>query len=227
VSEDLEERAGRALEAQIRYYRQRAGEYDETSKIPGDPLEPQGRELVVALRAFEPRGRVLEIACGTGAYTLELLPFADEITAIDASPEMLSLARTRISSPKVRFVESDVFAWRPDGLYDVAFFSFWLSHVPPSHFERFWDIVGSCLAPEGRVFFMDEGRHLEWREEWEDEAAGVVRRWLRDGTEHRAIKVLWDVEELEARLRQLGWDVECHGAGVFYWGHGRRAEARR
>jgi demethylmenaquinone methyltransferase/2-methoxy-6-polyprenyl-1,4-benzoquinol methylase len=217
VSRDSEERVERALEDQIRYYRERSFEYDETAK---GPLTEHGGALLVALRAFEPRGRVVEFACGTGLYTVELVPFADEITAIDASPEMLELARARIPNPKVRFVESDVFSWEPDAAYDVAFFSFWLSHVPPTHFERFWDLVGSSLGPDGRVFFMDEGPHAPWGEEYEDEAVGIVRRRLENGTEHRAIKVLWDAGELEARLHALGWDVECHGTGPFYWGQG-------
>ena len=223
MSRDREEWADRALQDQIRYYRVRAGEYDDTAKPAIDSLDEQGRALRAALRAFAPRGRVVEFACGTGLYTVDLVPFADEITSIDASPEMLELARARIPSPKVRFVEADVFSWRPDGQYDVVFFSFWLSHVPPTHFERFWDIVGSCLAPDGRVFFMDEGRHFHWREEYVDEAAGVVVRRLENGSEHRAIKVLWDVEELQAGLRELGWDVQCTSTGAFYWGHGTRS----
>jgi SAM-dependent methyltransferase len=219
VSRDSEEWADRALQDQIRYYRARAAEYDDTAK---GPLTEHGRAIRAALLAFEPRGRVVEFACGTGLYTVDLVPFADQITAIDASPEMLALARARISSPKVRFVESDIFSWTPDALYDVASFSFWLSHVPATRFERFWDIVASCLAPDGRVFFMDEGPTFLWREDFEDEETGLVRRRLENGSEHRAIKVLWDVEELEARLRDLGWEVECRSTGVFYWGQGRR-----
>ena len=224
MSGEREERADRVLQDQIRYYRERAPEYDATATPVIDSLAPQGHALRAALRAFAPRGRVVEFACGTGLYTVDLLPFADEITAIDASPEMLQLARARITSPKVRFVEADVFSWSPDRRYDVAFFSFWLSHVPPSHFERFWDVVASSLAPEGRVFFMDEGRHSPWpgEEDYVDEAAGVVRRQLKDGSEHRAIKVFRNVEDLEARLRDLGWVVECHSTGALYWGQSRR-----
>jgi demethylmenaquinone methyltransferase/2-methoxy-6-polyprenyl-1,4-benzoquinol methylase len=180
-------------------------------------------ELVAALREFEPRGRVLEIACGTGQFTQELVPFADEVTALDASPQMVELNRARVKSDKVRYVETDVFAWQPDGPYDVVFFSFWLSHVPPSHFELFWELVRQGLGPEGRVFFMDEGRHAYWVEDFVDPAGGVVRRPLRDGSEHHAIKVLWEAGELEARLREMGWDIVVQGAGAFYWGQGRHA----
>jgi len=209
------------LEKQVEYYRSRAREYDAT--LPsGDPIAEQERGLVAALREFEPRGRVLEIACGTGRYTRDLVPFADSITALDASPEMLELARRRIGGAPVRFVQADVFSWQPDGPYDVVFFSFWLSHVPPTHFERFWERVAGFLAPEGRVFFMDEGRHSHRSEEFVDEDAGVVRRELLDGSEHYAIKVLWDASELERRLRGLGWDISVWSTDAFYWGHGGR-----
>jgi len=216
-----DDRSDHAIQEQIAYYRRRAGEYDETSKPAGDP-SAEGNALRAALREFAPRGRVLEMACGTGLYTVDLIPFADEITALDASPEMLEQAHLRIADPKVRFVHADVFSWKPDRPYDVVFFSFWLSHVPLPLFERFWDLVAACLGPRGRVFFMDEGRHLHWREEFVDEAAGVVRRTLQDGSEHRAVKVLWNVGELEERLRGLGWDIRVTGTGAFYWGQGGR-----
>jgi demethylmenaquinone methyltransferase/2-methoxy-6-polyprenyl-1,4-benzoquinol methylase len=223
VSRDSEEGAARALQDQIRYYRERAAEYDDSAKPVIDSLEEQGEALRAALREFAPRGRVVEFACGTGMFTVDLVPFADQITAVDAAPEMLELARVRISDPKVRFVEADVFSWTSDAAYDVAFFSFWLSHVPMTHFDRFWQIVGACLTPEGRVFFIDEGPQTPWRNDFVDEALGVVRRRLEDGSEHRAIKVLWDADQLEARLRGMGWEVECHSTGAFYWGQGSRA----
>ncbi len=211
------------LAEQAKYYRRRAAEYDTTSTPPGDRVKPESDILRTELRAFEPRGRVLEIACGTGSYTVELVPFAERITALDVSPEMLRLARRKVPSEKVRFVEADIFSWTPDAHYDVAFFSFWLSHVPPSHFEWFWEIVASCLAPDGRVFFADEGRHALWREEFVDPEEAVVRRRLSDGSEHHAIKMLWDVSELGARLRGLGWDITVRSTGAFYWGAGTRS----
>src|SRR5438552_550079 len=95
------------LAEQVEYYRRRAREYDTTSAPPGERLKPESDLVRGELRAFEPRGRVLEIACGTGSWTVELVPFADDITALDVAPEMLRLARSKVASPKVRFVEAD------------------------------------------------------------------------------------------------------------------------
>jgi ubiquinone/menaquinone biosynthesis C-methylase UbiE len=79
------------LEEQVAYYRALAPDYlDQGLDLPG------GEELVAALEAFRPSGSVLELACGPGVWTGRLLRFADELTAVDASPEMLALAKARI-----------------------------------------------------------------------------------------------------------------------------------
>ena len=66
------------LREQIAYYRARAGEYDEWFLRQGryDRGEELNRrwfeeveEVRRALAAFDARGRVLELACGTGLWT--------------------------------------------------------------------------------------------------------------------------------------------------------------
>ncbi len=77
------------------------------------------------------------------------------------------------------------------------------------------------LEPGGRVFFVDEGLHDGWREDWIDREAGIVNRPLTDGSVHRAVKVLWRPEDLELRLGELGWDASVTSSGPFYWGSAR------
>jgi len=206
------------LDEQIRYYRARAAEYDTTTTPDEDPYAAAAKRIRSALRAAEPRGRVLELAAGTGQWTALLTEFADELTAVDSSPEMLALNAAKINDPAVRYRVVDVFMLPSAGEFDVVFFGFWLSHVPPSHFAAFWDIVAGLLAPGGRVLFVDEGAHFLWREDWADEGGAVVRRRLTDGTEHRAVKVLWRAEDLQDRLTDLGWDASVHAEEPFYWG---------
>lgn len=208
------------LHDQVVYYSNRAREYDSSVRAAYHPLTGHEDIIRSALRSFAPRGRVLEIACGTGSWTLELLPFASEVTALDASPQMLQQHRRKIRSAKVRRVQADVFSWSPDRSYDVVFFAFWLSHVPLTHFQRFWSLVARSLNRTGRVFFLDEGKHPFWHEEYLDEDRGIVRRRLIDGSEHRAVKELWDAKDLESKLRELGWDMPVESTGPFYWGTG-------
>jgi SAM-dependent methyltransferase len=202
---------------QIAYYRARAPEYDATFPS-GDRFAAPAEATRTALRAFNPRGRVLEIAAGTGQWTGLLSELSDELVATDASPEMLELNREKHAGRAVRYEVADAFALPATHDFDAVFFGFFLSHVPPSRFADFWEAVDGALAPGGRVFFVDEGRHFEWREDWVDEAEGVVRRPLTDGTVYRAVKVLWRPEDLERRLEELGWIASVQAEDPFYWG---------
>jgi len=82
--------------------------------------------------------------------------------------------------------------------------------------------VEGLLAPDGRVFFVDEAAHGLWDEDWIDEDAGIVRRTLAGGGSHRAVKVLWHPEELERTMGELGWNASVHPAAPFYWGTATR-----
>ena len=206
------------LSEQVAYYRVRAADYlDHHCLIPGFD------ELARAVEAFEPSGAVLELACGPGTWTPLLLRTATTVTAVDAAPEMLDQARRRGDDARVEFVQADLFSWRPSHVYDTVFFGFWLSHVPPSRFDSFWRLVDASLAPDGRVFFIDDA----WRTS--DEMRGgqgtstIVRR-TADGDEHRLVKVPYTSIALQDRLASLGWLIEVHDVlDDLFWGSGTRA----
>jgi len=209
------------LEGQLAYYRARAEEYDEWFLRQGrhdrgpewnrrwfSELEQVRDEL----DRFGPTGKVLELACGTGLWTVELARHAAGITAVDASPEVLEINRARLEedhreSP-VRYVRADLFDWSPDDAYDVVFFGFWLSHVPPERFDAFWELVRSALRPGGRAFFVDslgpEAPEEKRRLGWTPGDHTMLRR-LSDGREFRIVKVFYDPVELQAQLADLGW----------------------
>jgi SAM-dependent methyltransferase len=208
----------RFLREQRAYYSALAPDYlDQLLDLPG------GAELAEALDAFRPAGSVLELACGPGTWTPQLLRHASDVTAVDASPEMLAIAASRVSDGvPVRFVEADLFAWEPDRRYDVVFMGCWLSHVPARRFESFWSLVATALAPQGRVFFVDD--HYRTPEELvEGPASSTIQRRTADGTAYRIVKVPYEPAGLERQLRALGWDITVTPtAGPFYWGAGNR-----
>jgi len=208
------------LAEQIAYYRARAPEYS-AGVIPG---AVGGGEIEAALDELPPAGDVLELACGPGTWTPQLLRHATSVTAVDASPEMIAIAASRAGrAARVRFVEADLFSWKPDRRYDVVFFGFWLSQVPLERFESFWSLVDDALQPDGRVFFADDGYRTP-DELIEGESSATVLRRLTDGTPHRAVKVPHDSAELEQRLARLGWRITVkQTSGPFYWGAGSRA----
>jgi len=67
------------LDEQAAYYRAIAAEYLDHLDLPG------GDEVREALDAFRPAGNVLELACGPGVWTGQLLRHASHVTAVDAS----------------------------------------------------------------------------------------------------------------------------------------------
>jgi 2-polyprenyl-3-methyl-5-hydroxy-6-metoxy-1,4-benzoquinol methylase len=205
------------LAEQLAYYRAVASEYEDHS------IDVAGQdELLAAIDGFRPTGDVLELACGAGIWTQHLARSATTITAVDAAPEMLARAQARDGVASVRFIEADLFSWRPDRRYDTVFFAFWLSHVPETHFESFWSLVGDCLRPGGEVFFCDDSYRAA-PELIEGKSSPIVERRLNDGTPFRIIKVPFQAEGLERRLRAMGWNIAVRPtAGPFYWGMGGR-----
>lgn len=208
----------RLLAEQRAYYSALAPDYlDQGLDLPG------GDEIVAALDAFRPDGSVLELACGPGTWTGRLLRHARDVTAVDASPQMLEIAASRVpAGAPVTFVEADLFTWEPDREYDVVFMGFWLSHVPAERFAPFWDRVAAALAPRGRVFFADDGYRTP-DELIEGPASSTIQRRTPGGTAYQIVKVPLEPADLERQLRALGWDITVTPtAGPFFWGAGTR-----
>jgi SAM-dependent methyltransferase len=218
-------RVERLLAEQRAYYRAVAPEYGRSAipEVGGTALAAAEAELSAAIEAFGVTGDVLELACGPGTWTASLLAGESSVTAIDAAPEMLAIARARVGDERARFVQADIFEWVPDRQYDRVFFGFWLSHVPLDRFESFWAIVARALKPGGRVLFFDDDYRTE-DELIEGPRSTTIRRTVADGTPYRLVKVPHAPAALEASLRRLGWDIAVsRTSGPFYWGSGTRA----
>jgi len=224
----------RLLSEQRRYYRARAPEYDDwwfrRARYHLDSESAEGwfadvAELEAELERFAPGGDVLELAAGTGIWTGRLVGYADRLTAVDASSEVLELNRGKLAAgAAVDYVLADVFAWEPPRGFDVCFFSFWLSHVPSGRFEAFWQLVGRALKPDGRVFVIDNAHRGDPRH-----AVGadgeVMRRSLSDGREFDIVKRFWTPVELERELATVGWQLDAGETanGHFVFASGQRS----
>jgi SAM-dependent methyltransferase len=208
------------LREQIDYYRARAGEYDQwwfrEGRYDRGPefnarWHSEAGTVEGALDGWLARTRpqsALELACGTGLFTRRIAPRVANLTAVDASPEVLALNRGRTAAANINYVEADLFRWRPSERYDAVFFSFWLSHVPAQQFARFWQIVTAALAPGGAAYLIDSAfdpTSTARNHDLPPRETGVVTRKLNDGREFRIVKVFWEPRSLAARLGQLGW----------------------
>lgn len=189
------------LAEQKAYYRAGAAEYDR----PYEEYEEM-RRLLTVVDDLPIAGDVLELACGTGQWTPLLAARARSVTAVDAAAEALALARARTTSPNVRFLAADLFAWQPPRRYQTVFFAFWLSHVPPQRWPDFWHTVATALTPHGKAVFVDDGPAAATDEDvLTDLPTPAALRRLDDGSQYRIVKVFHDAATLTADLTAVGW----------------------
>jgi len=216
------------LDEQKRYYAERAPEYDDwwyrrgRYELAPEALERWWADVAeadAALEAFAPHGSVLELAAGTGIWTRKLVRLADRVVAVDANSETLAL-----NTPEAERVRADVFEWRAEKRFDVVFFSFWLSHVPEERFDAFWETVRAALAPGGRVFLVDSGAG-DRAHTGTDQDGELETRSLSDGRSFRIVKRRWAPDELAARVRPLGFELDLRDTanGHFVYGGGAAA----
>jgi 2-polyprenyl-3-methyl-5-hydroxy-6-metoxy-1,4-benzoquinol methylase len=219
---------GRAiLDEQMAYYRARANEYDEWFLRQGrydrgpehrDQWLGEAAQIEVQLRAAVRGAEVLELACGTGLWTQRLAEDNLRVMAVDASSETIAINRKRVGSANVEYQVADIFSWVPPTAFDVVFFSFWLSHVPPARFEEFWALVRAALKPGGQAFFIDSLPEptSTAKDHGPLDESGVSRRKLNDGREFNIVKVFYQPSVLERRLADLGWSGWVRSTNKFF-----------
>ena len=224
------------LQKQIEYYRARAQEYDEWFYRQGyydwGPAFKQRWEQEVQivreqLHRSVGGAHILEMASGTGIWTQELVKIGGQVTALDASPEMIAINQAKLGSEQVTYQQTNLFQWQPQRQYDMAFFGFWLSHVPADKLSPFLQGVSRALKPQGRLFFVDSQR---------PETASPAKRALQiddsresralnDGRRFEIVKIYYDPRQLTETLRRHGFDIEVQATpNYFIYADGRKAE---
>ncbi|WP_246275688.1 class I SAM-dependent methyltransferase [Brasilonema bromeliae] len=208
------------IQEQIAYYRARANEYDEwfyrlRRYDRGEEINQRWfNEVDVVKQALQKVGqndKILELASGTGIWTQELLNVGKKITAIDASEEVIEINRSKLNSPKVEYRQIDLFAWEPDTEYDLVFFSFWLSHVPPKLLKSFLTKVYKSVRVGGQVFIVDsrfEPTSTANNHILNDDGSIYQSRKLNDGQEYQIVKIFYQPDELQNKLTEVGFKAD-------------------
>ena len=200
MSEDSVDDETRIRE-QIQFYREAVPYYGHVFGPHDDAFEDR-------VLAYCPAStHCLELASGSGRWTMPLLGRCKRITAVDSSPERHARSNARIADPRVEYIEADLFQFRPPAKYDLVFAGAWLSHVPPARFQSFWTMVADALAHDGHVVMVDDGtRDPRGVVRFQDDATGGgAQRRLPDGNVFSIVKVAYAPDELEALLGDLGW----------------------
>ncbi len=163
---------------------------------------------VAAAATQVPETKVLEIGCGTGAVTAQLLERGARVTALDQNPEMLERARRRVkdgASERVDFRETT--ASEIDGLresFDSVVASLCLSEMSADERAFVLHQAFLRLRPGGILAIADEvrprgaaGRALYALLRMPQAALG----WLLAGTLSRPIP------DLPSEIAAAGFDV--------------------
>ena len=79
-------------EATLQFYRRNAEAYAERAKAPS-------ARLIGFLALLPPGGSILELGCGAGNHSAEMLAAGFKLRATDGSPEMAEIASRRLGHP--------------------------------------------------------------------------------------------------------------------------------
>lgn len=200
------------------YYAARASEYDRIY------ARPERQQDLRAIERWLPTvfaGRsLLEVACGTGYWTQFIAPVATRVLAIDAVPQTLQIARSRVAGGNVEFAIGDAYALPPAATgFESAFGGFWFSHIPRNRVAGFLAGLHRALAPGARVIFLDN-RYVEGNSTpvSAPDAEGDTWQWrtLADGSRHRVLKNFPQEGDLRAATQGMARDLRFH-QWEHYW----------
>ncbi|KAI4126840.1 MAG: hypothetical protein LQ338_003550, partial [Usnochroma carphineum] len=105
--------------------------YDEMRKLPGEVVETYNMQQ--ALAPYIQGSKVLDLACGTGHYSHQLISWgASQVVGVDISAGMVAAAKARASSDRVRFLVADcsIPTKFEDGPFDIVFAGWLLNYAP-------------------------------------------------------------------------------------------------
>lgn len=124
----------------IAVYNARAAEYD--ALVSGEE-----NQQLAAFMAILPKGaQVLDLGCGTASAAATMRDFGLSVTALDASVEMVALAKRRFNLDVTLGTFDDL---REQDTYDGIWASFSLLHAPRADMARHLKAIYNALRPGG------------------------------------------------------------------------------
>ena len=201
------------------YYAQRAAIYERVY------FKPERQTDLRAMEAWLPAQfsgrRVLEVACGTGWWTLHGARNAKAWLATDLSPETMDMARQKALPACVRLATADAYtlAELERQTFDAAFTGCWWSHVPLARLPAWLALLHTRLEPGARVVMLDNSFVQSSNHPiTHSDADGNTyqTRTLDDGSVHEVLKNFPTREQAFAPLGPRAQDPQWTEYG-HYW----------
>jgi demethylmenaquinone methyltransferase/2-methoxy-6-polyprenyl-1,4-benzoquinol methylase len=213
-----------AVQAMARYYARRAAEYERVYHRPERQDELRRLETRVA-ETFAGRS-VLEVAAGTGWWTVHGASRARRWLATDRQDETLAVLRAKHPPAAVATRVADAYALSAAvgaeaeaAPFDGAFAGCWWSHVPRPRLAGWLASLHALLPSGARIVMLDNA----WSDHWSTplhraDADGNTYQWrgLDDGSRHEVVKNYPTLDEAAAALGPRAQDLRWT-AGEHYW----------
>ncbi len=135
---------------------------DYWTAVAGRPPRPT---LLAALERFGAfAGLAVDLGCGEGRDTIELLRRGWRVVAIDSEAEAIRRLRARPDLPVTARLETAAMRFEDAGWpeADLVNASFSLPFCPPDRFDGFWARLRESLRPGGRFCGQLFGERDEW-----------------------------------------------------------------
>lgn len=183
-----------------KYYSKRAQEYEQIYQRDDPVRQSEQNKIAEEIKKIFYNKNVLEVACGTGFWTVFLSKTANKIIAIDNSDEVIEIAQSKSYKCPVFFKKCDAYSLPFSAFsFDGGLANFWFSHIPKDKIKLFLDDFHRVLSNQAIVFIADNvfdediGGKLV-REKGNDNTYKI--RFLENGDKYKILKNYYSEKEL-------------------------------
>jgi 2-polyprenyl-3-methyl-5-hydroxy-6-metoxy-1,4-benzoquinol methylase len=153
------------------------------------------------------RGRVLDLGCGFGLFSLYYASVLPEVRlqGLDRNPRRIAMAQTaarRLGLANVRYDVGDVMDFRGGEGFDAVYMLDIVHHIPVEAVRPLLEQVAKVLPPEGMLVIKDVDRTPTYKR-WFTLALDKI---MDPGTPVH----YWEAGELTALLSDIGFGVRRH-----------------
>ena len=163
---------------------------------------------------FHPGDKVLDLGCGTGEDAIHFMSRGIDVSGIDASPEMVRIARGRGVDASVLAIED---LSRIPGRFDGVLSNFGALNCV-ENLEVLRNPLAKLVRPGGHLAICVMGRFCLWESVWytlRGQHRKVFRRWNRNGTSALGVRVFYPpVRQLKRSFAPDFELVTWYGVGI-------------
>lgn len=135
------------------FFEEKAAEYDK-QKSRTQNVDNIGQSILKNL-SFTKDMHIMDFGSGTGLLSSQIAPHVSEITAVDVSPSMNAVLRSKLNTIdcKIQILELDLAKETTDAKFDAIISSMTIHHI--EHVEAIFRKFYSLLANNGTIAIAD------------------------------------------------------------------------